>query len=199
MRERGVLGRCRRHLRWLKRPAWPMGCVGGVQGRGGRGMSPTVVLYTRMWPLNTPPPGLREPPGRAPTDDAPCASRPRLAAWRGPWYVVRVGPVSAPLAAPLADWGGEPRSAAARCDWTSSAVAERVCGSDVRVRQLLVPVPRDCGDTESTHFYWSGASMDAVPLPAEAPHCLLKAGANRLQPVDLPVAEVAGGSPWRAF
>ena len=55
---------------------------------------------------------------------------------------VRVGPVSAPLAAPLADWGGEPRSAAARCDWTSSAVAERVCGSDVRVRQLLVPVPR---------------------------------------------------------
>ena len=41
--------------------------------------------------------------------------------------------------------------------------------------------------------------MDAVPLPAEAPHCLLKAGANRLQPVDLPVAEDAGGSPWRAF
>ena len=108
---------------------------------------------------------------------------------------VRVGPVSAPLAAPLADWGGEPRSAAARCDWTSSAVAERVCGSDVRVRQLLVPVPRECGDTESTHFYRSGASMDAVPLPAEAPHCLLKAGANRLQPVDLPVAEDAGGSP----
>ena len=66
MRERGVLGRCRRHLRWLKRPAWPLGCVGGVQGRGGRGMSATVVLCTRMWPLNTPPPGLREPPGGRP-------------------------------------------------------------------------------------------------------------------------------------
>ena len=190
MRERGVLGRCRRHLRWLKRPAWPMGCVGGVQGRGGRGMSATVVLCTRMWPLNTPPPGLREPPGRAPTDDAPCASMPRPAAWRGPRYVLDRYPRRWP-----------PRTGRLGCDWTSSAVAERVCGSDVRVRQPLVPVPRDCGDTESTHFYWSGASMDAVPLPAEAPHCLLKAGANRLrlQSVDLPVAEDAGGSPWRAF
>ena len=70
-----------------QRDPWAGGVV-GVQGRGGRGMSATVVLCTRMWPLNTPPPGLREPPGRAPTDDAPCASRPRPAAWRGPRYVL---------------------------------------------------------------------------------------------------------------
>ena len=87
-KERGVQGRCKRPVRWSRRPAWPLGCVGGVQGRGGRGMSATVVLCTRMWPLNTPPPGLREPPGRAPTDDAPCASMPRPAAWRGPRYVL---------------------------------------------------------------------------------------------------------------
>ena len=88
IKERGAQGRCKRPVRWSRRPAWPMGCVGRVQGRGGRVMSPMVVLCARMWPLNTPPPGLREPPGRAPTDDAPCASRPRPAAWRGPRYVL---------------------------------------------------------------------------------------------------------------
>ena len=193
MRERGVLGRCRRHLRWLKRPAWPLGCVGGVQGRGGRGMSATVVLCTRMWPLNTPPPGLREPPGRAPTDDAPCASRPRPAAWRGPRYVLDRYPRRWPP-----HW---PTGAGSRAPPPRAAIGRRRQSLKGGVDRTSVCASRWCqchgiAGTPSRHtFYWSGASMDAVPLPAEAPHCLLKAGANRLQPADLPVAEDAGGSP----
>ena len=36
---------------------------------------------------------------------------------------------------------------------TSSVAAERVCGLDVRVRQPLLPAPRDRGATEWTYFY----------------------------------------------
>ena len=196
-KERGVQGRCKRPVRWSRRPAWPMGCVGRVQGRGGRGMSPMVVLCARMWPLNTPPPGLREPPGRAPTDDAPCASMPRPAAWRGPRYVLDRYPRRWPP-----HW---PTGAGSRAPPPRAAIGRRRQSLKGCVDRTSVCASCWCqchgwvGDTESTHFYWSGASMDAVPLPAEAPHCLLKAGANRLQPVDLPVAEDAGGSPWRAF